>query len=100
MGAEQRYYNWVFELTGTIFLYTDNESFFGSNRLEQEPLVAVDGSVEYDFPGGPWISVGAGIGSGGQSEVNGVEKDDFRRNFGWSLSAGFPITPSLGLKAT
>ena len=100
LGAEQRYYNWVFELTGTIFLYTDNESFFGSNRLEQEPLVAVDGSVEYDFPGGPWISVSAGIGSGGQSEVNGVEKDDFRRNFGWSLSAGFPITPSLGLKAT
>jgi hypothetical protein len=31
--------------------------------------------------------------------VNGVEKDDRKEDFGWTVSAGFPVTHSLGFKA-
>ena len=80
-------------------MYTDNTSFFNGNQLQQDPYYTIDGSVEYTFQSGIWTSAGAGIGVGGQSTVNGVAKDDRREGFGWTVSAGFPVTRSLGFKA-
>ena len=100
LGLQHKYYKWTFEVTGTMSIYTDNTAFFNGNRLEQDPLFAIDGSLEYDFPSGVWVSAAAGIGVGGQSTVNGVEKDDRKEDVGWSVSAGFPVTRWLAFKAT
>lgn len=100
LGVHQQYYNWTFEVTGTASIYTDNTSFFNGNLLQQDPYYAIDGSIDYSFGSGIWASVSAGVGVGGQSAVNGVEKDNRRGDFGWLVSAGFPITRSLGFKAT
>jgi hypothetical protein len=99
LGVHQQFYNWSFEVTGTASIYTDNTSFFYGNLLEQDPYYAIDGSIDYSFQSGIWTSAGVGIGVGGQSAVNGVEKDNRRGDFGWLVSAGFPITRSLGFKA-
>ena len=99
IGMQHKHYNWTFEVTGTAFFYTDNTSFFDGNHLEQY-LFLVDGSLEYDFPSGLWVSAGAGIGMGGQSTVNGVQKDDRREDFGWSVSTGFSLAPGLAIKAS
>lgn len=99
VGVHRQYYNWSFEATGTAWIYTDNNSFFNGNQLEQDPYYTMDGSVEYKFRSGIWVSAGAGIGLGGQSTVNGVERDNRREDFGWTASAGFPVTRSLGFKA-
>jgi hypothetical protein len=99
LGLQHKHYDWIFEVTGTAFIYTDNTSFFNGNRLEQAPLFSIDGSVEYDFPSGIWTSLGAGVRFGGQSTVNGVEKDDRKEIVGWSVSAGLPLTDWLGFKA-
>ena len=100
IGIHQQYYSWSFEVTGMAWIYTENSSFFNGNQLEQDPYYTIDGSIEYSFKSGVWASVGAGLGVGGRSILNGVKKDDRREDFGWSVSAGFPVTPSLGLKAT
>jgi hypothetical protein len=98
IGVHQQYYNWSFEGTGTAYIYTDNTSFFNGNLLQQDPYYTMDGSVEYKFRSGIWASLGAGIGLGGQSNVSGVEKDNFREDFAWTASAGFPVASSLGFK--
>jgi len=98
-GIYQRLHNWSFEATGTARFYTDNTSFFGGNVREQDPSYIVDGSVEYNFQSGLWISAGAGLITGGQSTVNGIEKDDRRGSVGWSVRAGFPVTRSLSFNA-
>jgi hypothetical protein len=98
-GFYQRLDNWSFEATGTARLFTDNTSFFGGNVLAQDPLYLADGSVEYNFQSGLWVSAGAGIIVGGQSTVNGIEKDDRRGSFGWAVRAGFPLTRSLSFNA-
>jgi hypothetical protein len=100
IGIHQQYYSWSFEVTGMAWIYTENSSFFNGNQLEQDPYYTIDGSIEYSFKSGVWASVGAGLGVGGRSILNGVKKDDRREDFGWSVSAGFPVTPSLGLKAS
>ncbi len=100
LGVQQKLYNWSLEATGTVFIYTDNPSFFNGSHREQEPLFSIDASLEYDFPSGVWASAAAGIGVGGQSTVNGIEQDDRRQDIGWSISAGFPLTRQLAFKAT
>ena len=100
IGVNQQYYNWSFEGTAMVSIYTDNTSFFKGNLLEQDPYYTIDGSIEYSFASGIWVSAGAGFGVGARSAVNGVEKDDYKEDYAWSVSAGFPVTRSLGFKAT
>jgi hypothetical protein len=100
IGIQHRKENWTFEATGTVWLYTDNNAFFDGNKLEQKPFYTVDGSIEYRFDSGLWASASGGIGVGGQSTVNGVVKNDYKENYAWAVSMGFPLTRSMGIKAT
>jgi len=100
LGIQHHNHNWTFEATGTFWIYTDNNSFFDGNKLEQDPYFTIDGSVEYKFDSGLWVSASGGIGVGGQSTVNGDKKDDYKEDFAWAVSMGFPLTRSLSVKAT
>jgi len=89
---------WSIELTGTVWLYTDNNDFYNGNKLEQDPYYTIQTHLVYSFRPGFWVSAGAGYGYGGKSTVNDVDKNDRRENLAWGLSFGFPITRQLGIK--
>jgi hypothetical protein len=89
---------WSMELTGAVWLYTDNNDFFNGNKLEQDPYYTIQSHLIYTFRPGLWTSASAGYGYGGKSKVNGVENNDLRENLAWALSFGFPITRQLGAK--
>ena len=38
---------WGFELTGSAWIYTDNDDFFGGKKLEQDPFYTIQGHVVY-----------------------------------------------------
>jgi len=86
------------ELTGAVWLYTDNDDFFNGNKLEQDPYYTIQTHLIYTFRPGLWTAASAGYGYGGESTVSGVEKNDLRENLAWALSFGFPITRQLGVK--
>ncbi len=90
--------NWSYELTGSIFYFTDNDDFFGNKKREQQPLYAIQSHVIYSFVGRKWLSVSAGYGLGGQSKVNGVNKDDKRHTLLSAVSFGMPITQTQSVK--
>ena len=90
---------WSMELTGAAWIYTDNDEFFNGNRLEQDPLYTLQGHLIHTIRPGFWLGASAGYGYGGQSTVNGVEKDDRKGNLAWALSVGFGITRQLSVKA-
>lgn len=98
LGLQHRRRNWTFEATAMAWIFTDNGSFFNGNRLVQDPLLTLDGTVIYTFKSGIWASGSAGIGFGGQTAVNGVANDDRKEDFAWAVSVGFPITRSLGFR--
>jgi hypothetical protein len=98
LGVVHNRGRWSMELTGEVWIYTDNNDFFNGNKLEQDPLYTVQTHLVYTFRPGLWVSVGAGYGYGGESTVNEVEKDDRRGNLAWALSVGYPITRQLGIK--
>ena len=90
--------NWSYELTGSVFFYTDNDDFYGGNKREQKPLYAIQSHLIYRFPKGKWASLSAGYGFGGQSKVNNVNKDDKRRTLLSALSFGMPVSQTQTIK--
>ena len=98
LGVVHNRGKWSMELTGEVYLYTDNNDFFNGNRLEQDPYYTIQTHLIYTFRPGIWAAASAGYGYGRESTVNGVEKNDRRGNLAWALSLGYPITRQLGVK--
>jgi len=90
---------WSYELTGSVFLFGDNDDFFGGSKLEQDPLYAIQGHIihVFDKPG-YWAAFSAGFGRGGPARVDGSSVDNDRRLFLSALAFGVPIRKNQGIK--
>ncbi len=90
---------WSYELTGSTFLYGDNDDFYSGSKLEQDPLYALQGHLIRTFnKPGYWAALSAGYGWNGRSTVNGSSADDSKRLFLSALAVGVPIGKSQGVK--
>lgn len=89
---------WSYELTGSIFYFTDNDNFYYVNKLKQKPFYAVQAHIIRVFSPGVWGSLSAGYGKGGASKINSESIDDEREGIISGLSFGIPIAPDQGLK--
>ena len=90
---------WTYETTLSTWCYTKNDDFWAGNDLEQDPFYAVQGHLIYTYKPGIWTSASIGYGEGGESQINGVDKHDRKRNLAWAFSAGYSFTPRFGVKA-
>lgn len=89
---------WSFEGTAAVWLYTENDEFFGGNKLEQDPLLFLQAHVIRNLQAGAWVGLSLGYGSGGESTINGIDKDDRKKNVVWALSYGLSLSPRSSLK--
>jgi hypothetical protein len=99
MGIVHTRGKWSYELTGSVFIYGDNDEFLVDSRLEQDPLYATQGHVIrfFDKPGW-WAALSAGYAWNGETRVDGVRSDDERRLLLSALSVGMPIGSKQSLK--
>lgn len=97
MGFSRAVKKWTFEGAASVWFFTDNDDFFGDNRLSQRALHILKSHVTYTFRPGMWTALGIGWGNGGQTAVNDEPRQTLQSNwrFGWSLA--YPITPAQGL---
>ncbi len=100
LGVLHQRNKWQFELTGSLFLYQKNDSFWNGNELKQDPLWFLQGHVIYEIKPGWWTSFSGGYAYGGRSHVNSVPKLDDRRTNYFAISLGVPINARQGLKFT
>ena len=100
LGVLHQHNKWQFELTGSVFLYQENDEFWAGNELRQDPLWFVQGHVIYTFKPGWWASFSSGFAYDGRSHVNDVAKTDDRRTNYFAVSLGVPINARQGLKFT
>ncbi|MGB1130425.1 MAG: hypothetical protein ACPG4K_10260, partial [Haloferula sp.] len=83
-----------------VYLFSDNDSFYQGNTLEQDPLFATQAHVVYTFRPGLWCGVGAAFGTAGQTSVNDRPSTDTKNNFLWGASVGVPLSRRCGVKLT
>ena len=98
MGVVHSWGKWSTELTGSAWIFTDNDEFFGGNKLETAPLYVMQGHAWYTFRPGLWLGAGVGYAYGARSTLNGEEKDDRKGNLGWVISLAYPLTRDWGVK--
>ena len=98
LGVLQLHGPWSFELSGSVFFYTENDDFFEGNRLEQDPLYAMQGHIVRTFGRRAWASLSVGHALDGTNEVNGVPANDARDELLAAIAAGGRISGAQSLK--
>ncbi len=63
---------WLFEVYGGVWLFTDNNEFFGGSVRAQQPIGSVQFHVRYTFKPGLWLSANSNFYSGGRTTVDGT----------------------------
>jgi len=98
IGGIHSWGKWTLEATTQVAFYTDNDEFYNGNKLEQAPLSITHGHLIYNFKPGRWVAVSAGFDYGGERTINGIKKDDKKKDIAWALSFSYPINRHYGAK--
>ena len=86
------------ELLPSVTFFTDNNDFFGSSHLAQDPLYAVQGHLIYYFDFGAWVSLNSTYYTGGRTTVNDVQNDDRQENVRLGVTVALPLNRHFSLK--
>ncbi|HKY02582.1 MAG TPA: transporter [Burkholderiales bacterium] len=85
-----------FTVGATIF--TDNDDFFGGQRLEQRPVYSTQVNLSYDFGENVWAALGYTYYFGGRTTVEGDTKDDELGNSRVGFTLSLPIDRNYSFK--
>lgn len=100
LGVTHTRGKWAYELTGSAFLFTDNDDFYNDTELENDPLYALQGHLIYTFRPGLWTSLSTAYGTGADPKISGVPKDVVSKNWLTAMSVGLPISRRNGVQFT
>ena len=98
LGVVHQRGKWTGEITGSVWLFGENDRYQGSNTLKQDPFYTIQGHLIYTARPGLWASLSGGYGTGGSPEVNGVDTGNRQGNFLWAASFGFAFNRYHGVK--
>jgi hypothetical protein len=98
VGFVHTWGKWSYELTGSVFIYANNNDFFNGVTRKQDPVFAAQTHLIRRFKHGIWSSFSIGTGLGGQSIVNRLPNDDERGDVMAALSLGFPLLKKQAMK--
>ena len=94
IGLSRALGKWTLELYGGVWLFTDNEDFYGGKTREQDPIGSAPIHVLYTFRPRLWIAVDGNFYSGGTTTVDGRRNLDLQKN----SRAGATFSFSLGAR--
>lgn len=100
IGVSHALAKWTLELTGSAWLFTNNNEFLGSSTLSQRPLWTVTGHAVRHVRPGLWWALGAGYGQGGRTEVDGTPRNTKQQNLRFAAVLAWHFRPAHGLRAT
>ncbi len=100
LGLVHTRHRWSYEVTSSLWYFSENTDFWQNTTRKQDPLLAFQGHAIYTYRPGFWFAGSAGYGAGAENTINGVEKNDAAENVIWALSTGLPIDRFTGLKLT
>jgi len=98
LGLSHPVGRWNLELYGGVWLFTDNEDFFGGSQRRQQAIGAFQTHVSYTVRRRLWAAVNATFYTGGRTTVDGVAKADLQRNSRVGATLSLPIGQRHSLK--
>ena len=100
LGLSQPVGDWIFEVYAGVWLFEDNNNFFGGKVRRQEPLASYQGHIVYEVKPRLWASADYTYFTGGETTVNGVAQHDRQDNTRGGLTLSVPVGLSQSFKLT
>ncbi len=91
IGISKAWGDFALELSGGVFLFTDNDDFMGGKELEQDPVYTTQLHATYNFGRGIWAAVSGTYDHGGRTTVDGVRSDDKQENSRVGATLALPV---------
>ncbi len=98
IGLEQPIGNWFVNGVAAVWLYTDNNNFFGGHVRSQNPLWNFELDVGYTFRPGLWLAASATWYTGGETGVDGVGNRDALANSRYGVTLSVPVYKGFAAK--
>ena len=108
LGYSGRFGNFVLDGYAAVWLFTKNPEFFSRNQYfagtraqTQEPIVAFETHISYDFKPRLWISADVNYWRGGRASVNGVANNEtLQANSRFGVTGSVPLTSHQAIKVS
>jgi len=98
IGAEIPIGKWFVNGAGGVWLFTNNNNFFGGHVRSQNPVWEFQALGGYYFRPGLWLSAGGTYYTGGRTSVDGAANHDVLANGRYGLQLSVPFTSALSAK--
>jgi hypothetical protein len=86
------------ELSTGVTFFTDNNDFFGGQKLEQDPVYTTQLHLNYNFGNGVWAALSGNYDYGGRTTVDGVRKEDVQSNSRIGATLALPVNQNNSIK--
>ena len=88
----------VMELSTGVFIYSENDDFFGWKTLEQDPVSTTQIHVTYNFGHGVWAALSYTYDYGGRTRVDGERNNDLLKNSRLGATLALPVNRNNSIK--
>lgn len=89
---------WYVEAYAGVWLFTDNDDFYGGQYREQDPIASLQAHVSYTFRPGLWIAANSTWYRGGDTKIDGEHKADLQENLRVGLTVSIPVAARQSIK--
>jgi hypothetical protein len=99
IGFSHREGRLYYEFYTGIWMFTNNNAYFkNNNQLKENPLFSFQAHIDYVFKSKMWVALNGGFAEGGQTTLNGTERDDAQRNWRLGGTFSFPFNAHQSIK--
>jgi hypothetical protein len=98
IGVSQPIGDWFVEGAAGVWLFTENDDYFGGNTRSQDPLYSFQVHAGYNFRPGLWLAADATYYRGGQTSTSGIVNQDNQENSRYGITLSVPLGSSWSTK--
>jgi outer membrane putative beta-barrel porin/alpha-amylase len=100
IGVSQPIGNWFTDAAAGVWLFTDNANFFLGHVRGEDPLWVIQAHAGYNFRPDLWLAVDATRYTGGETILDGTNKNDSKSVFRMGATLSVPVSNGLSAKAS
>ncbi len=100
LGISQPIGDWALEFYAGVWLFTENDNYFGGQVKRQDPLAAFQTHIVYNVRTRLWAAFDFTYYEGGSTTVNGQPQNDRQENTRAGLTLSVPMALHQSLKIT
>ncbi|RLE35047.1 MAG: transporter [Acidobacteria bacterium] len=89
---------WIFEGAVGVWVFTTNTDAPGGVTRQQNPIGSFQGHISYNFTPRLWMALNANYFTGGETTIDGVDKDDLQKNSRVGLTLSFAVGRRKSIK--